>query len=302
MTSVATTATVLVPLDGTMLAEQALPTAMSIARRRHGRMELFLVHEPRRRDGLEDWPWAVDSIQTDNDYIADKARAWSESLDGRVGFGAGEGEIGRAICHRAREVGASLIVMATHARTGFARLLSGSVGDTIVRQSHVPVLLLRPPASNRRITRTPLHIRRVLIPVDATPAREELCDALNLVVDRGATELLLLQAIPPLHRRVHGIRRIDPVATQRLFDATEGALGDASATLAQATGCDVYPHIAVDENPARAIRKFARRYSASLIAMTTHGRGASRLFLGSVTDAVLRDGTSPLLVVRPDDP
>ena len=47
---------ILVPLDGSNLAEQALPTAVSLVKQRHGRLELALVHEPLPYDGLRDAP------------------------------------------------------------------------------------------------------------------------------------------------------------------------------------------------------------------------------------------------------
>ena len=57
--------------------------------------------------------------------------------------------------------------------------------------------------------------------------------------------------------------------------------------------------VVVSGRTAHAILDAAERHAADLIAMTTHGRGASRLVLGSVTDKVLRDGPLPMLLLHP---
>lgn len=66
------------------------------------------------------------------------------------------------------------------------------------------------------------------------------------------------------------------------------------------TGLTVETHVVVaTDSVAKSILDFAKRSGPSLIAMSTHGRGASRLFLGSVSDKVFRAGTAPMLLFRP---
>jgi nucleotide-binding universal stress UspA family protein len=68
------------------------------------------------------------------------------AADGRVELGP----VAHTICGVADEVGADLVIMATHGRTGLARAVRGSVTDEVVRAVHAPVLLVRRPLGQRR--------------------------------------------------------------------------------------------------------------------------------------------------------
>lgn len=277
---------VLVPLDGSVLAEQALPTATSLVRRRQGRLELVLVRHKRLPPGFEDWPWVVSTPAMGEQYVAAKAREWSDVLGGAVGHASVDGDVAGQICKRAAEVHADLIVMSTHARRGLQRLFTGSIADAVIRRSRTPVLLLREPDTWRRLRGTALHFPRILITIDGSARSRDVFPSVAGLVERGVTEIFLLQ-----------VAGLD--TTREATDAIERELTDAAADLAHLCGCDVFPHIIVDDQPARAIVRFSRRFNASLIAMTTHGRGASRLVLGSVVDSVLREAGAPMLVFRP---
>lgn len=297
-------ANVLVPLDGTLLAEQAVPTATSIVRRRHGHLELMLVRHPRQRPGLEDWPWAVARPDTVDEYMEEQARQWGAVIGGVVGHTSVDGEVATEICRRAREIGADLIVMSTHGRTGFARVVGSSVANAVIRRAHVPVLLLRPPPPGRRPRRAPLRLERVLLPVDGPAVDPALRSALAGLIEPGTAEIYLLRVVAPvresrsfaLGQLSSGVNR---TSTEAAAAVAEHELDDVATSLAIDLGCDVLPHVSVEDDPSDAISAFARRYNISLIAMATHGRGASRFVLGSVTDGVLRHAHLPMLVVRP---
>jgi nucleotide-binding universal stress UspA family protein len=95
--------------------------------------------------------------------------------------------------------------------------------------------------------------------------------------------------------------RIDRGATAPLLDRINGELEALARVIAGRTTCDVFPHVHVDDDVAHGILHVARGFNISLIAMGTHGRGASRLLVGSVAEAVLRNGRFPMLLVRPAD-
>ena len=297
-------ANVLVPLDGTLLAEHAVPTATSIVRRRHGHLELMLVRQSRHRAGLEDWPWAVGGAAAGDEYIADQARQWGELSGGVVGYASVDGDVATEICRRASETHADLIVMSTHGRTGFARAFGGSVADAVIRRSSVPVLLLRPPLPGQHARRSALRFQRILVTVDGSGMSEAIFPALVGLAERGVTEILLLRVVEPV-RESRSIAlgyvagAMDRDATEAAVSVAELELERTAERLADFLGCDVFPHVVIDDTAARGIARFAHHYNASLIAMTTHGRGASRLVLGSVADGVLRDSHLPMLIVRP---
>src|SRR3954462_14374599 len=122
---------ILVPLDGSLAAEQAVPTAVALSRLHESTLELLLVNEARAAGGLEGWPWAISTPRSHGDYIASQAERLSER--GRVvGHAMVEGRATDEICRFAAERHVDLIVMVSRGHTGFARILGGSVADAVV--------------------------------------------------------------------------------------------------------------------------------------------------------------------------
>ena len=301
-------ANVLVPLDGSSLAEAALPTAISLVRRKHGHVELVIVHEnvPYEWEGYEDGPWHSMNESTQVHYIHDKAEQLSSARDMTVGHALRRGDVADQICARAAEVGADMIVMGTHGRTGLARIIVGSVADAVVRRATIPVLLLRSSGGASSARRLPLPFRRILVPIDDSLQSRAIFDAVAAVAERGVTELVLLRVVAPVpsvmdatfpYGYVSGPP--DETATRYVVSAADHELTGAAVDLGERTLCDVDPHVIVARHAAPAIVGFAKQYGADLIAMTTHGRGASRLVVGSVAGRVLHDAGLPVLVVRP---
>jgi nucleotide-binding universal stress UspA family protein len=128
--------TILVPLDGSELSEQALPFAVALARQ-HGGGLLLLEATDEQHPSAE-----VDA------YLS----RWADRLKDDCGVAVvrdvAVGDAGRAIVDEAERHKADLIVMATHARTGVERALKGSVADFVLHHAAAPVLLV-PAACDR---------------------------------------------------------------------------------------------------------------------------------------------------------
>jgi nucleotide-binding universal stress UspA family protein len=150
---------ILVPIDGSELAEQALPYAREIAAKFGSRLTLLravtsreeafrnLVAEPTVATAPE---VTADVALNVYESEASGAREYLRRIaDGLAGSGIAvetmlaEGSAEHAILTQARENDVSLIVMASHGRGGLGRLVYGSVADAILRDSTIPVLLIR---------------------------------------------------------------------------------------------------------------------------------------------------------------
>lgn len=144
---------ILVPLDGSQLAEEALEPAMSLGRLYGASYTLVrVVHFP---TGLSS-PYIPDAA-TLNRQVVDEAKARAESyletVAGRLRADGAEVQTrvavepqpGIGIVRLAREGGFGLLAMATHGRGGVSRALLGSVADKVIRSSHTPILVVRPP-------------------------------------------------------------------------------------------------------------------------------------------------------------
>ena len=147
------TLTVLLPLDGSEFAEAAIPTAAKVVREANGRLVLFRAF-PAPVKPLYDESGQiiayVDQIEADErkdllDYLSGVASRIEQQYQvANIQTEAQPGEPVLAIIDAARASNADLIVMATHGRTGVARVVMGSVAGTVLRRSGLPTTLIRP--------------------------------------------------------------------------------------------------------------------------------------------------------------
>jgi nucleotide-binding universal stress UspA family protein len=144
---------VLVPLDGSAIAEGALSFIRQVAGPLDLDVTLLCVVVPSPPGVVEGGPVIVD----DAAQLQAKAEAYLAPLAAelraggvRVATEVRRGDPVIEILAGAREMRADLIAMTTHGRTGFGRLLLGSVAEAVLRQSGVPVILMRQTGSPAR--------------------------------------------------------------------------------------------------------------------------------------------------------
>jgi nucleotide-binding universal stress UspA family protein len=148
---------ILVPLDGSALSEVALIHAQPLAQKLGATLLLLRVANVSATimaaTGPDTGLVAPDLIDEVIDDQEEDGRAYLERLSQQL-KGAGcdvswqlvEGSPAQAIIETARKNNCDLIAMATHGRSGLERAVLGSVADAVVRDSHLPVLLIRPSA------------------------------------------------------------------------------------------------------------------------------------------------------------
>ncbi len=138
---------ILCTLDGSELAEQALPHALAMAKAFDAEITLLRVVEPPPLPLLPEFAAAEIDIlpQLEEDakkYITAKVEELKQAGYKVVGV-IEEGRAADAIADFSREHGMDLIVMATHGRSGLSRWAFGSVADRVLRLSCCPILLIR---------------------------------------------------------------------------------------------------------------------------------------------------------------
>ncbi|MBI4491867.1 MAG: universal stress protein, partial [Chloroflexi bacterium] len=282
---------VLVPLDGSPLAERALPAAQAIAAASGAQLVLVRV-------ALETQA-AVDEAEAYLDSVAGLLAERGIAAERVVPFG----DAGGAIVAEARLQRANLVVMATHGHAGPGRSSHGSVVEAVLAQSQVPVLLVptnRPelpdPESNIQNPKSKI----VLVPLDGSAFAEEALPVAEALVEALRGKLVLLRVVPSL-----GALASRPHARGDACAPRDGLHAEALDYLRHVADRRSLPPETVRVEarvgePAEAIAAAGRDHCASLIAMSTHGRtGLGRLPVGSVAGAVLQQGELPLLLVRP---
>jgi nucleotide-binding universal stress UspA family protein len=300
---------ILVPLDHSLFAEQALGQASAIARASRGELDLTLVHEPLPMGGLGDAPWHAEQWESEQRYLLSTAEELSDWTGVPVTTALVQGPLVESICKRAWEVEADLIAMTTHGRTGFSRVWLGSVADGVVRHSRIPVLLLRPFKGTFERFAPRCLVKHILVPLDGSEFAEDALLSAAALADSARASITLLRVVlpVPIASMDAGLPFVHPNTTSAHDDlATWRAVDHARRSIEQTVrrlneeGVDsVVAEVVVAHSAALGIVEFAQRHDVDVIAMSTHGRGVSRLFLGSVADKVIRGSEIPILVHRP---
>ena len=136
---------ILVPLDGSPLAEAALRTAVDMARESPGpSIVLLRAAEALAFAGRDPIEAQVAVVREAEDYLEHVAASVREQGVTNVTTSVWYGPPAPAIVEAAEVVHADVIVMSTHGRSGLGRLFVGSVAETVLRATHTPILLLRP--------------------------------------------------------------------------------------------------------------------------------------------------------------
>src|SRR5215470_14859960 len=133
---------ILVPLDGSALAEAALGRAVEFAGEGVTLM-LLRAAEAHTLPGVDPSDAHVEVVREAEDYLAAVAARLAESGVAQVETSVWYGPAALAIVEAARLRKADLIVMSTHGRSGLGRLILGSVAESVLRGTRTPILLLR---------------------------------------------------------------------------------------------------------------------------------------------------------------
>ena len=284
---------ILVPLDGSTISAEILPYARWLAQRIKLPLELLHVKDPRRL--------AAYSIA--DAYLENVARTITESTD--VKCTIKQGHPAAIIIDMAHDSPGTLVAMATHGYSGAARWLLGSVAQKVLQVLPVDLLLLRPGSANDS---DKVALKTFLVPLDRSPLAEkvlppvvELRDVLNLEILLMHVTKHLYSGPPDTFNPVFGA--IPNLKELWEHDVSEGTkyLSEKVEQL-RAQGVVRLSSRVVEggvDGAAGEIIDLAQNIPRCLIAMASHGQGGTGQWLvGSVTERVVCNSRSPVLVVR----
>ncbi len=290
---------ILVPLDGSQLAEYALGAAAQIARESSdSRIDLLTVITISTMAGTYDYPqvisYQVDSgIDTSSAYLHDiKHRQTLSQMN--VEAHVEVGVPSDIICATAHELKSDFILMTSHGRTGLARIAMGSVAEDVARKSHIPTMILKVSELTfaKNVSAEPFSL---LIPLDGASLAETVLQPAATIAKVFHGAVTLLQVIATTSH--------DPKKTEDLSHQSEAYLFSMQQRL-QKEGFNVRVKTLWGD-PVAQIQHYATdpAHGIDLIAMATHGRtGPEKLAFGSVAESVLHRVALPVLLINPVNP
>lgn len=290
---------ILVPLDGSEVAEVILPYAAQLAKGLDIPLVLISVIERTARESKS--PFHTSLLEAADsearrrlDEVVQRLRKEGVNADKVLASGRPAEEIVRAV----ETMACDLIAMTTHGRSPLVRGILGSVTDEVVHSAPVPVLTLTPEKAEIYRDHTIL-INAVLVPLDGSPLAETVLPRVTDLARRLSLRILLVRVVSPLH-----VFWIDhyPIGLEEAEKEIEAQAVEYLETMAEALrkeGLEVEPRM-LTGHPAAAIIDFANETPHDMIALATHARsGIDRWILGSVAETLVRGTGDPVLIVPP---
>ncbi len=306
---------IIVPLDGSELAEQALPYAKLIAKSLSVPIELVRAFDipsslmlRARSQLMADRILAGVRNQAESYLSGIRLRLEAEGYS--VSTAAIRSSPAEAIAAHASTDASALVAMSTHGRGGISRWVMGSVTDRALHSVANPMLIVRAAESGQAVPADSLQ--SILAPLDGSPLAELSLPHAASIAAALSARITLLRVTPTVEHYRHemvsaasdmaGAADFDLASAEQMAEAdTEQVaayLADAANRLAGEHTADVSLEHQRSHNVAQAIIDQAAA-EPSLVVMSSHGRsGLGRMVLGSVTDRVVRHSNAPILVVR----
>jgi nucleotide-binding universal stress UspA family protein len=292
---------ILVPLDGSQMAESVLPVAVAVAKCISAQIILLHIIEDRPPRNVHGEPHLTSASES-HEYLGklvDRLRA-EVAVDMHV-HEAQEHDVALSVAAHAEELDIGMIVLSTHGRSGPKRVVWGSIAQQVLRRAQVPVLLARPDM------KVPDKLESLLVSLDGSPGAEiALLMAVELACDCKA-QIELVRVVPTsgtLAGDEAAVARLVPTAIEAALDEealqATGYLAEIVERLAR-QGAGAKPQI-LRGDPVQVLSDEARKSNASLIVVATHGRsGLGALWIGSVGAGLMSSADRPLLLVRRPD-
>lgn len=293
---------ILVPIDFSRVSLRAVPYALAVSRQY--RANVHLLHAVDTTQYLSRSLLSLSApIRAEvNERLMKRLQTVASryNTDGAMReLRPREGSPFKEICTAAQQVGADLIVIATHGYTGYRRAFLGSTAERVVQHSHIPVLVVRRPLAHRngaheQRTRTEFRLRKILVPTDFSKCARVAFDyAVELARDFKA-ELRLVHVINP-NAYPFG-DEFAALHAARLM--REGSQASQKQMRKMASSSKLPYSVRVEHGlPAREICEAANE-DVDLIVTSTHGRTSlSHVLIGSTAEHIVRYARCPVLVI-----
>jgi nucleotide-binding universal stress UspA family protein len=289
---------ILVPLDGSELAESAIPYAAALAKAVNAQLTLLTVWDGSEKELAETFP----SLVVDIDARAhEHFNSYLEGVRDRKAPGAAtlvrEGDPADTIMATATEINARCIAIGTHGRSGIGRWLAGSTATNILRHSSLPMLAVGPALLGHPNPRA--AIKHIMTPLDGSAVSEAALPVTKNIASGAGARVSLVRAVPWAVQS-YPYTLPDAYVPQVDDELEKAAKAYLKRMEAETSGIDVRAFV-VRGPVSEGLMEFVDKEAVDLVAMTTHARsGLKRIVLGSVAERIIQ-GNAPVLLIRPEE-
>lgn len=285
----------IVPLDGSQLAEQVLPYVHVVSEGLKCPITLVRVFDvPAMIEGVSGATIdrVASELRADADRYLERVKGTFVDVGANVSVVGKQGDAASVIIEESEKGASTIVMISSHGRSGVTRWAMGSVAEKVLQATNNPLLIIRDQAAeessfiegnrNLRDWNALLTIKNIIVTLDGSSISEQVIP--------HAMAFAKSLAVPLTPVRVSNSPNDDSDNTEYLNNVVK-RFRDENL---QCDGGEV-----LHGNAATAIIEVTERIPNSLVAMTTRGRsGIQRWVMGSVTDRVVRHSGSPALVIR----
>ena len=294
---------ILVPLDGSRLAEQVLPYVRLLANGFKSPVQLLHVIEPqplavaRLPDIAHRDPTTARMLSQAQAYLGKVAASLSKEEELGVSFVVREGSASSCIVRESEQEPDTLVAMSTRGRSGIARWVLGSVTNEVLHTATGPLLITR--SQEEESFNPELQLKMAIVPLDGSPLAEQVLPHVESLAQVLELSVALLRATPCIGDGSYLEYLVGPHEgfSQDVDERAVRYLREVGQRLRRQGVVTVEERL-VHCDPAVATVAFDRESQQDLIVMATHGRPVLGGFLQArVTDLVARHSRHPILVI-----
>jgi len=299
--------TIVVPTDCSGFDREAIRVALRIAEKSDAKLRLVRVLTTGTYFGAgasaDELRAAATNVKRDRDAALTELYALAaecrRAAEADVTVALETGPVADAVEGYVKRNNADLIVISSHGRGGFSRLTLGSVTDSLIRRTAVPVLVVKPSASylNPQVRGA---FKRIVVPLDGSALAEQVLESVRMLAVLEDSEIVLLTVVDRAAASADDAPHKAPWWEKDVAEA-KAYLTRVSQAM-RAAQLSVLTDVVIGDDVADEIAAYAGRENADLIAIATHGRsGLTRVLRGSVADALTRSSRNCVLVFHPTE-
>jgi nucleotide-binding universal stress UspA family protein len=294
--------TILVPLDGSQLADCVLPHVIAIASSFDAEITLLRIleknHAGTSAQMFDLLNWQIN--KTRSVLYLDKIQARLENSNIRVQTEVLEGLIAEGITEYAQNRGMKLIILSSHGRHGLTQWGISSVTQKTILSAQTSLLIVRADAGE--LSEAPMY-RNILVPLDGSQRAENVLPIITQLANFHKSKLHLVQVIqtPEMARQMPPVRE-DIELSNRIVERNRE---EAERYLEQLKsrsyleGIAIQTHLVASDNAAVALHQLAEQENIDLVALSAHGYSGNRQWpYGSMVNNFILYGKVSLLIVQ----
>lgn len=291
---------ILVPLDGSRLAECVIPHAIAFGEANQSQVHLLRVvvssPEDPRADPGDPLDWKCRKMEAEAYLERIAARFLDRGI--RAHFKVGEGQPAEAIVDYGHGADIDLVMLSSHGRDGLTGWNMSSVVQKVILRAQTSIMLIRaqqpddPGAAHR--------YRRILLPLDGSRRAESVLPTAVDLSRSWSAELLVAHVVerPEMPRR-RPLSESETALAEKVVEANRAEAAQYLSDLKQRFGLPIETHLYIDDRAAARLHRFVDEQDVDLVVLTAHGfAGDTDWPYGSIVTTFLVYGTAPLMVYQ----